>query len=137
MENRTCVKCTSVLDKSTVGDVEVDLCPSCGGLWLDAGELEKIGRGSQDDLAKLSSALTGSSTPDEPSDTMTSCPACPGKLKEVKLGPVTVDFCDDCKGLFLDRGELDQAIAATGGTVKSVVAAIGRVTGEMPVAENA
>ena len=38
--HRTCVKCTSVLDKSMVGDVEVDLCPSCGGLWLDRGELE-------------------------------------------------------------------------------------------------
>jgi Zn-finger nucleic acid-binding protein len=34
-----CVKCTSILDKSMVGDVEVDLCPKCGGLWLDYGEV--------------------------------------------------------------------------------------------------
>jgi hypothetical protein len=43
--NLACVKCTSVLDKARVGDVEVDLCPSCGGLWLDHGEIERLGRG--------------------------------------------------------------------------------------------
>src|SRR5207253_516309 len=42
MDLLTCVKCTSVLDKSKIGGVEVDLCPACGGLWLDQGEIEKI-----------------------------------------------------------------------------------------------
>src|SRR5436305_12899869 len=86
--NLTCVKCTSVLDKAGVGDVEVDLCPSCGGLWLDHGEIERIGRGKPAELDSLKKALTGSEKPDEASETTTSCPACPGQLKEVVLGPV-------------------------------------------------
>jgi Zn-finger nucleic acid-binding protein len=134
--NRTCVKCTSVLDKTNVGDVEVDLCPSCGGLWLDAGELERIGRGSAGDLDQLRQALTGSSTPEPASETTTACPACDGKLSEVKVGPVTIDYCNKCLGLFLDRGELDQALKATDGwTLKQVLSAAARVTGEHSVAQ--
>ncbi len=130
--NRACVKCTSILDKSMVGDVEVDLCPSCGGLWLDSGELEKIGKSSKDDVDKLRTALVGSAAPEPASDTMTPCPACPGQLKEMKLGAVTIEFCGACSGIFLDKGELDQAIAAVGGmSVKQVLAAAGRMTGEM------
>ena len=41
-ENIVCVKCTSVLDRTTIGGIEVDNCPQCGGLWLDRGELEQI-----------------------------------------------------------------------------------------------
>jgi uncharacterized protein len=133
--NRACVKCTSILDKSMVGDVEVDLCPSCGGLWLDSGELEKLGHGSPDDVAKLKNALVGSEAPEPPSDTTTPCVACDGKLKEMKLGGVTIEFCGSCNGIFLDKGELDQAIAAVGGmSVAQVLAAAGRMTGEFPAA---
>src|SRR5437763_13773032 len=89
--NLTCVKCTSVLDKARVGDVEVDLCPSCGGLWLDHGEIERLGRGKTEDLTRLRSALTGTSTPDAASDPTTSCPACPGQLKEVDLRQVHIE----------------------------------------------
>jgi uncharacterized protein len=131
MENRVCVKCSSVLDKSMVGPIEVDLCPSCGGLWLDSGELEKIGKGSPDDVSKLRNALTGSDKPEAASDTTTPCPACPGMLKEMKLGQVTIEFCPACSGIFLDKGELDQAIAAVGDmTVSQILAAAGRMTGE-------
>ena len=114
--NLTCVKCTSVLDKARVGDVEVDLCPSCGGLWLDHGEIERIGRGKPDEMDKLRTALVGSSAPDPASDTQNSCPACPGQLKEVVLGPVHVDYCTKCHGVFLDKGELDEAVTAVNGT---------------------
>jgi Zn-finger nucleic acid-binding protein len=122
--NVTCVKCESVLDKSKVGDIEVDLCPSCGGLWLDHGEIERLGRGMPSDLERLRAALTGSPTPAAPSETTTSCPACPGGLKEVVLGPVHVDYCVKCHGVFLDKGELDQAVAAVSGTTMRQVLAL-------------
>jgi Zn-finger nucleic acid-binding protein len=121
--NLTCVKCTSVLDKARVGDVEVDLCPSCGGLWLDHGEIERLGRGKPDELSKLRTALTGSARPDAASETTNTCPACPGALNEVVLGPVHVEYCNKCHGIFLDKGELDQAVKAVAGTtVRQVIA---------------
>src|SRR5262249_44448034 len=97
--NLACVKCTSVLDKARVGDVEVDLCPSCGGLWLDHGEIERISRGQTSDLEKLRAALSGSASPEPASEENTACPACPGALNEVVLGPVHVDYCTKCHGV--------------------------------------
>jgi Zn-finger nucleic acid-binding protein len=126
--NLTCVKCTSVLDKARVGDVEVDLCPSCGGLWLDHGEIERLGRGKTEDLNRLRTALMGASQPEPASETTMSCPACPGTLNEVVLGPVRIEYCGKCHGIFLDRGELDQAVGAVqGSTVRQVITLAGAV----------
>ena len=37
-----CPKCGQKLTTENYGTVEIDLCPSCRGLWLDANELETI-----------------------------------------------------------------------------------------------
>jgi hypothetical protein len=37
-----CPKCGQELATEHYGPVEIDLCPSCRGLWLDANELETI-----------------------------------------------------------------------------------------------
>jgi hypothetical protein len=37
-----CPKCGMQLDEIAFGDVRVDKCFSCEGLWLDKGELEVI-----------------------------------------------------------------------------------------------
>lgn len=37
-----CPKCGDDLEVTRLGEVEVDVCPDCGGLFLDAGELDKI-----------------------------------------------------------------------------------------------
>lgn len=37
-----CPKCGQELAAEECGDVEIDVCPSCKGLWLDAGELATI-----------------------------------------------------------------------------------------------
>jgi hypothetical protein len=108
-----CVKCTQVLSKSNVGGVEVDLCPRCGGLWLDRGEITRLSNIPDAELESLRLALLGGGKgpPPVPCATKHHCPACTGTLKEVVLGPVHVDYCPQCHGIFLDRGELDQAVA--------------------------
>jgi DNA-directed RNA polymerase subunit M/transcription elongation factor TFIIS len=37
-----CPKCGQKLAPEKYGNVEVDVCPSCKGMWLDATELEQI-----------------------------------------------------------------------------------------------
>jgi Zn-finger nucleic acid-binding protein len=44
--NRACPKCSVKLDPETVDDVVIDVCPSCGGVWLDAGEFQAARRRS-------------------------------------------------------------------------------------------
>jgi Zn-finger nucleic acid-binding protein len=73
---------------------EVDVCPACGGLWLDAGETEPAtGRPMPPPV------------PQQPSDR--SCPVCRTTLRVAALGRVTVDWCDACRGMYLDPGELE------------------------------
>ena len=36
------------------------------------------------------------------------CPRCDGTLRENEIGEVTVDTCDNCGGVWLDSGELEQ-----------------------------
>lgn len=37
-----CPKCGSDLETKLHEAVEVDVCKACGGVWLDAGELEQL-----------------------------------------------------------------------------------------------
>jgi uncharacterized protein len=40
----------------------------------------------------------------------TSCPSCSGLLVEIERSGVRIDACRDCRGVWLDRGELDRII---------------------------
>jgi Zn-finger nucleic acid-binding protein len=111
--NICCVKCNSILDKATFQGLEVDLCPKCGGLWLDRGEITRAAKLPEAELARLRTLLTGKAGPPPvPTEVVAPCPACPGKLAEVLLGTVHVDYCSRCQGIFLDRGELQAAVEA-------------------------
>ncbi len=130
----TCLKCTSVLDKARIEDVEVDVCPACGGLWLDHGEVERLARKMQSELDRLRRLLKAKSAPPAvPSEIQTACPACTGAVKEVMLGAIHIDFCIRCKGLFLDRGELDGAVGAVKEAAMTVPQIIAAAASEIPI----
>ena len=94
----------------------------------DHGEIERLGRIPQGPVDGLRQALTGGA-PAGLSDTATSCPACPGVLREVKLGSVHIDYCVKCHGVFLDKGELDAALGhVKGSTVEQILALAGSVS---------
>jgi uncharacterized protein with PIN domain len=37
-----CPRCDGALKETKVGDVSIDTCEKCGGVWLDSGELEQL-----------------------------------------------------------------------------------------------
>jgi Zn-finger nucleic acid-binding protein len=43
------------------------------------------------------------------------CPKCSGAMASYERNGVTVDQCQDCRGIFLDRGELERLIDAESG----------------------
>ncbi len=61
--NICCVKCNSILDKATFQGLEVDLCPKCGGLWLDRGEITRAAKLPEAELARLRDLLAGTAGP--------------------------------------------------------------------------
>ena len=40
------------------------------------------------------------------------CPKCGHDLQETQMGPLLVDRCTDCGGVFFDAGELEMLLAA-------------------------
>jgi uncharacterized protein len=40
------------------------------------------------------------------------CPKCQSKMRSFERNGVTVDQCKECRGIFLDRGELEHLVAA-------------------------
>ena len=42
------------------------------------------------------------------------CPKCQGEMRSYERNGVTVDQCSDCRGIFLDRGELERLTEAEG-----------------------
>jgi Zn-finger nucleic acid-binding protein len=42
------------------------------------------------------------------------CPKCAGEMRGYERNGVTIDQCTECRGIFLDRGELDRLVDAEG-----------------------
>ena len=42
MQNYSCPKCDGSLQTGNFENVQIDICNKCGGVWLDAGELQQI-----------------------------------------------------------------------------------------------
>ena len=107
-----CLRCESVaLEVQTRGQdddqFEIDVCPKCAGTWLDQSELEKIDESLFVDLEKIDY------TEVEPTvdDAALICQRCEGSPKLTKGYParypdVVVDICPECKGFWLDSGEI-------------------------------
>jgi Zn-finger nucleic acid-binding protein len=111
----TCPKCSSVLDRVDVRNVDVDVCPECGGLWLDRGELVKLKLTAAKDLDDLAERMAGDrKVPPTSSKVKLRCPACNGRLTPLEVPEADLDICETCCGLWLDRGELEPALEALG-----------------------
>lgn len=65
-----------------------------------------------------SSAPTGPTGPAGPQDAPNldgstyRCPKCAGSMRSYERNGITIEQCNDCRGIFLDRGELESLMAA-------------------------
>lgn len=48
-----CPNCNASMQEVKRSDVAFDMCPTCRGVWLDRGELEKIIAGARDEHAEF------------------------------------------------------------------------------------
>lgn len=101
-----CVKCDGELRRVQVGDLELDQCDRCAGIWFDPRELDLVlAQKSIDALRRLSSPRI------DLDERRGRCPRCrtAGDLVRVAstAGPIHIDTCAVCGGQWLDGGELD------------------------------
>lgn len=93
--------------------VDVDYCPECLGIWFNKDEL----RLAKDDKDKQLNWLDFDVWRDKGkfkfSSSQRQCPICRAMFVEVSYddSKVKIDFCKNCQGIWLDRGEFKQIIA--------------------------
>ncbi len=51
------------------------------------------------------------------------CPKCSGRMGSYERSGIIVDQCQDCRGIFLDKGELERMVDTEGGGWSGVVGA--------------
>jgi Zn-finger nucleic acid-binding protein len=103
--------------------VEVDYCHRCGGVWLDSGELEMMGRMAGALQCELLDALAQGRGASEESNRR--CPICRATLAEVRTEtdpPIAVDRCGEGHGLWFDRGELRALVQAADAPADNILA---------------
>ncbi len=105
-----CPACRNAMITLELAEVEIDHCVDCGGIWLDAGELELL----MDDPAKASELLKSFQNADASIEKPRRCPICDKKMAKIIVGsdsPVLlIDKCRRGHGLWFDQGELQDVL---------------------------
>ena len=104
-----CPVCKEPLIVLELDEVEIDYCTSCGGIWLDAGELDLLIEDEKERELLLSSFQKDAEHREKPYK----CPMCRKKMEKVHVGEnkdVIIDKCPNNDGLWFDKGELKDVI---------------------------
>jgi Zn-finger nucleic acid-binding protein len=114
-----CPKCPGLLQATTIEKVEVEVCPTCEGIWFDPGKLKTILRRDEFDFFKMDlddDEFSGKSEQIAGFDLVSKLGICPRCADGTKLTPtlyehkhqVQVDICAKGHGLWLDGGEIQK-----------------------------
>lgn len=101
-----CPVCKNAMITLELAEVEIDYCTDCGGIWLDAGELELL----LGDSEKTEQLLNSFKIDPNCTENLRKCPICLKKMQKITIGPSTpallIDKCTKGDGLWFDRDEL-------------------------------
>jgi len=105
-----CPVCKNAMITLELADVEIDHCTDCGGIWLDAGELELLLGDTKQAEKLLDSFKVETNCPEKPRK----CPICLKKMQKIIVGLFTprllLDRCSRGDGLWFDKGELSSIV---------------------------
>ncbi len=105
-----CPECKRAMVTLELAEVEIDHCVACGGIWLDAGELELLMEDNRKAQELLGSFREDPGAMEEPRK----CPICSRRMAKVIVGPsepvLRIDRCRRGHGLWFDRGELEAVL---------------------------
>jgi Zn-finger nucleic acid-binding protein len=99
-----CPKCEAEMRQKTYKGIEIDRCTQCKGIFLDKGELESL----QDQKLGTVVDICAYSKKNEAMDEVAAtCHRCGTRMMALRgAGDIRIDWCDQCEGIFFDKGEL-------------------------------
>lgn len=100
------------LDRVLFHDVEADYCPDCLGVWFDKNELTYAKNNKDEQLNWLDFDIWRHKGYFEIVLSGKKCPICRIPFVQINYddSKVKIDFCKNCEGIWLDRGEFKQII---------------------------
>lgn len=109
-----CPVCEQELGVKNLGSVQVEECSGCGGMWLSEENLRFAKDEADPDLNWMDFDLWRSKDRFRLAEKLVHCPSCEDELHVLDYGEtgVQVDYCDSCRGVWLDAGEFEGIIAA-------------------------
>jgi len=109
-----CPKCSVKMHKRMIDDIELDECRTCEGIWFDKDELRQVKDVSDSDLNWMDFDIWKHPEKFKASERKLDCPKCgiPMAVLNYADTEVEIDYCTECQGIWLDKGELEQIIAS-------------------------
>ena len=104
-----CPVCREAMVVFELERIEIDHCLKCGGIWLDAGELELL----LESAANKEVVLNSFEIYEKDKEQKRKCPICLKKMQKVLCGQtkkILIDKCRNQHGLWFDLGELYEII---------------------------
>ena len=104
-----CPACGNMMRLAHAAGVVADGCGTCGGIWLDAGEMQQLANRPEGLLGVAK--LFAPSGEWDCSERERLCPRCHTRLSPFEfpsLRGIQLDRCDTCRGLWLDHGEAEE-----------------------------
>ena len=104
----------TTLDTHAVHSINVEECGQCRGLWFEEGELRRAKDESDPDLNWLDFDLWSDQESFVAAWSSRKCPQCGKNLATIIYAAtgVTVDYCTEGHGVWLDKGEFQAIIEA-------------------------
>lgn len=104
---------TRLRTRTYEGDVHADICPSCGGVWLESAELERVQETLEHDyageLGGIAAVAQAYEMARQKARPDIACPRCAEPLSPSEYGycsRILIDACRRCGGHWLDAGEI-------------------------------
>ena len=100
-----CTKCNEKMIILELNQVEIDYCPNCESIWLDAGELELLYE-DKNEIPSFSSSV-------KVNEKKIKCPICNKKMYKVKFESnedIILDKCKKGDGIWFDANELEKVL---------------------------
>ena len=102
----TCPDCKVELKLTFAGDVAVNQCHQCKGLFVDGDSFEKVLSQKSPDLKEVEGEIRYEKTYRPSMDR--ACPACQAPMRNYSFrNDVYLDSCPQGHGIWLDSGELE------------------------------
>lgn len=110
-----CPLCRTAMKTLNIGDVSIDECPGCRGLWFDRGELEQFKDQVDSDLHFLDFEIWNQKAVFNVNDEPLSCPRCRRvSMRVINFEEPNLDitFCAHCEGVWLNFGDFKDIVEA-------------------------